>query len=62
MKITDLPAYKRIKEKFDTGEFQNGTACEFPIYSYETSRAEFLTPGHYVNAIQYGKLALCEIP
>lgn len=62
MKITDLPAYKRIKEKFDTGEFQNGTASELPIYSYETSRAEFLTPGHYVNAIQYGKLALCEIP
>ncbi|MCI9177002.1 MAG: hypothetical protein HFJ28_00035 [Clostridia bacterium] len=62
MRITDLPAYKRISQKFETGEFEQGTVNRMPIYSYEGEMQGTLTPGHYVDAISYGKIRFADIP
>ncbi|MBE5821196.1 MAG: hypothetical protein E7311_01230 [Clostridiales bacterium] len=63
MKRTDTPAFIRILEKFKTGEYELGNTSNLSIYSYypEISK-EKLTPGHFVDAIRYCKLDLCEIP
>jgi len=62
MKITDLPAYRRINEKFENGEFHKGTKSALRIYSYENGERGNLTPGHYVDAISYGRIRFCDIP
>lgn len=62
MRITDMPAYKRIKMKFETGEFKYGKVSELLIYSYERGMKGDLTPGHYVDAINYGRIKFENIP
>lgn len=62
MKITDLPAYGRISKHFETGEFKNGIVSKLPIYSYQNGMTGNLTPGHYVDAISYGRIRFKDIP
>lgn len=62
MKITDLPAYESINKHFENGEFKKGTVSNLPIYSYEKEMTGILTPGHFVDAINYGKIHFEDIP
>lgn len=63
IRITDLPAYKRINEKFETGEFEQGTKSALTIYLYDKSTDKnSLTPGHFVSAISYCKIHFSDIP
>ena len=61
MKITDVPAYKRINENFEKGEFKEGTVSKLQIHSYEKSR-DVTRVEYYVDAIQYGRISFDEIP
>lgn len=64
MKITDLPAYKRLEDMFQRKGYSLGVKDEMPIYYWkDISRLpRFLTPGHYVSAHQYGEIEFCNIP
>ena len=60
--ITDFPAYKRIDEKFENGQFKRGTVCDLPIYTYREGGEGNVTPGHYVDGISYSKIKFCDVP
>lgn len=62
MRITDLAAYKRIYARFESGEFQLGKVNKLPIYSYQKELKGNLTPGHYVDAINYRRIKFSDIP
>lgn len=62
MKISDLPAYKRIEEKFLDGTFTDGNKINLPIYSFQTIHSRNLTPGHFVDALNYCKLTFADVP
>lgn len=62
MKISDLQAYQRIAEKFQSGEFQDGNVINLPIYSFHSEHVENITPGHYVDALNYCKLKFHQVP
>lgn len=51
MSVTDLPAFQRIYQKFETNEFKPGTASKLPVYTYDKNQTENLTVGHYVGGI-----------
>lgn len=61
MKITDLPSYKRISMKFEEGEFRFGKVSELPIYIYQKGQKD-MTPGHYVYAMNYGRIKFDDVP
>ena len=64
MKITELQAYKRLDEMFKQKGYSRGVKDRMPIYSWDKFPCvpEKLTPGHYVDAIKYGKIKLRDIP
>lgn len=63
MYITDLPAYKRIKEKFDQGEFHKGEKSELSIYNpYKNIMTGDLDTGYYVGKIAYQQIKFCDVP
>lgn len=90
MKVTNLPAYRRLKEKFIQRGYSMGIVDDLPIYvvddihellpqttvgrtiefeeiqfSKEYRTREILpevTVGHYVGAIEYGKIKFEDIP
>lgn len=61
MEITELNAYKRLEEMFEEKEYSLGKCDCMPIYEWR-GNTENLTPGHYVNAINYGKIRFEDIP
>ena len=65
MKITELPAYKRLEEIFDKKGYTRGIKDDMPIYSWDnfpSAPKRELTPGHYVSASSYGKIKIGHIP
>lgn len=62
MSVTDLPAFQRIYQKFETNEFKPGTASKLPVYTYDKNQTENLTVGHYVGGIDYGKIHFADVP
>lgn len=64
MKITDLPAYVRINERFKNGEFKKGTVSKLPIYVYEEGRTkkDDLTPGHFIYVMTRGNMFFNDVP
>ena len=64
MKITDLPAYKRLEEMFEQKGYSRGTKDDMPIYCWDNVHCvpENLTPGHYVYAHNYEKIEFSDIP
>ena len=63
MKITELQAYKRLKEMFEQKGYSLGIKDDMPIYCWDNVHCipENLTPGHYVGAIRYSKIKKGEI-
>ena len=43
MRITNLPAYQHIYQKFESGEFKPGIASELPVYTYDVNETDNLT-------------------
>lgn len=63
MKITELQAYKRLEEMFEQKGYSLGIKDNMPIYCWDNVQSiHDLTPGHYVDAIKYGKIKFREIP
>ncbi len=64
MKITDLAAYNRLREWFETQGYTEGVKDDMPIYCWDnvSYTPAGITPGHYVYAIEYSKLRLCDVP
>ncbi len=64
MKITELQAYKRLEEMFEQKGYSQGIKDNMPIYSWDNVQCipDNLTPGHYVDAIKYGKIKFRDIP
>lgn len=64
MKITELPAYKRLEEMFEQKGYSRGIKDNMPIYCWDSFPCipEKLTPGHYVYAHSYGKIKFRDIP
>lgn len=64
MKITELPAYKRLKEMFEQKGYSQGVKDTMPIYSWDDVQCipDNLTPGHYVYANSYSKIEFKDIP
>ncbi len=62
MRITNLPAYQHIYQKFESGEFKPGIASELPVYTYDVNETDNLTVGHYVGGINYSKIHLEDVP
>ena len=64
MEITELEAYKRLKEMFEQKGYSRGIEDNMPIYCWDNFPCipENLTPGHYVYAISYGKIKFRDIP
>ena len=64
MKITDLPAYRRLEEMFEQKGYSRGIKNGMPIYCWDDVHCipENLTPGHYVYANSYGKIDFQDIP
>lgn len=63
MKITELPAYKRLKEMFKQKGYSQGVKDTMPIYSWDDVQCipDNLTPGHYVYANDYSKIEFKDI-
>lgn len=63
MKITELPAYKRLKEMFEQKGYSQGVKDTMPIYSWDDVQCipDNLTPGHYVYANDYSKIEFKDI-
>ncbi|MBR6613695.1 MAG: hypothetical protein IKK84_02900 [Clostridia bacterium] len=64
MKITDLAAYNRLREWFEKQGYTEGVKDDMPIYCWDnvSYTPSGITPGHYVYAIEYSKLKLCDVP
>jgi len=64
MKITELPAYKRLEEMFKRKGYSQGIKDDMAIYCWDNVRCipKNLTPGHYVYANSYGKIDFEDIP
>lgn len=64
MKITELPAYKRLKEMFEQKGYSQGVKDTMRTYSWDDVQCipDNLTPGHYVDAIKYLKIEFKDIP
>lgn len=64
MRITELPAYKRLKEMFEQKGYSLGIEDDMPIYSWDDvcRIPANLTPGHYVYARSHEKIKLKDIP
>ena len=64
MKITELPAYKRLKEMFEQKGYSQGVKDTMPIYSWDDVQCipDNLTPCHYVYANSYSKIEFKDIP
>jgi len=64
MKITELAAYKQLEENFKQKGYTQGKKDDMPIYYWGNTRCipSHLTPGHYVYALNYGKVKFRDIP
>ncbi len=64
MKITELPAYKRLEEMFKQKGYSLGIKNNMQIYSWDNIKRipENLTSGHYVYASDHGKIKFKDIP
>lgn len=64
MKITELPAYKRLEEMFKQKGYSRGIKDDMPIYCWDNFPCipEKLTSGHYVYVKRYEKIKLRDIP
>lgn len=61
MQANQLPAYTKMEQAFVHKGYTIGTKDDLPIYSWNnTNRAK--TPGHYVDAINYGKIKFKDVP
>lgn len=64
MKITELPAYRKLEEMFEKKGYSQGIEDNMSIHRWNNVRCvpANLTPGHYVHAISYGKIKFIDIP
>lgn len=64
MKITELQAYKKLEKMFNQKGYSLGIKDNMPIYHWNNDYyiPDNLTPGYYVDAIQYGKISFRDIP
>lgn len=64
MEITELQEYKKLEEIFEEKGYSLGNKNKMPIYSWKDDRRTHtdLTPGHFVDAIAYGKIKFKDIP
>ncbi len=64
MKITEMPAYKRLEEMFEIKRYSLGIKDNMPIYCWDNIHniPNNITPGHYVYAIEYEKIKLSDVP
>jgi len=64
MKITELPAYKRLEESFERKGYSQGIEDNMPIYRWDNVKRipANLTSGHYVYAIRQGDIKFRDIP
>ena len=64
MKITEMQAYKRLEESFKEKGYSQGKKDNMRTYFLENAKCspDNLTPGHYVDAVKYGKIKFRDVP
>ncbi|MCR5146263.1 MAG: hypothetical protein K6B70_02820 [Clostridia bacterium] len=64
MRITELPAYKRLEENFKQKGYSKGIEDKTPIYCWDDvhSIPPDITVGHYAYAHSHGKIKFRDIP
>ena len=64
MKITELPAYIRLREWFDSKGYAEGIKDDMPIYCWDGAwhRSSNLETGHYVYGIEHSRIKLIDVP
>lgn len=62
--ITELPAYRKLKKMFEEKGYTKGIKDEMPIYCWDDLRtiSDKLTPGHFVYALEHGKMHFEGVP
>lgn len=65
MKITELPAYIRLRKLFEQKGYTEGVKDNMPIYCMEhgwNSHLTELTTGHYVYGVEHSRIKFVDVP